>query len=78
VALLCSVWILKRSPFWILDELDAPLEESDTGRFLKMLDKSIGKSQFVIVSYTNCRGTSGGWNPRRACHGRGVCSWWKA
>lgn len=51
VALLFSIYMVKPSPFCILDELDAPLDESNIGRFLKMLDKFIGKSQFVIVTH---------------------------
>jgi chromosome segregation protein len=43
--------MVKPSPFCILDELDAPLDESNIGRFLKMLDKFIEKSQFVIVTH---------------------------
>jgi chromosome segregation protein len=51
VALLFSIYMVKPSPFCILDELDAPLDESNIGRFLKMLDKFIEKSQFVIVTH---------------------------
>jgi chromosome segregation protein len=35
----------------VLDELDAPLDESNIGRFLNMLDQFIDKSQFVIVTH---------------------------
>ena len=51
VALLFSIYMVKPSPFCILDELDAPLDDSNIGRFLKMLDKFIEKSQFVIVTH---------------------------
>ncbi|RYD32300.1 MAG: hypothetical protein EOP86_15990, partial [Verrucomicrobiaceae bacterium] len=51
VALLFSIYMVKPSPFCILDELDAPLDESNIGRFLRMLDKFIEKSQFVIVTH---------------------------
>lgn len=51
VALLFSIYMVKPSPFCILDELDAPLDESNIGRFLKMLDRFIEKSQFVIVTH---------------------------
>ena len=51
VALLFSIYMVKPSPFCILDELDAPLDESNIGRFLKMLDRFIAKSQFVIVTH---------------------------
>lgn len=51
VALLFSIYMVKPSPFCVLDELDAPLDESNIGRFLKMLDKFIQESQFIIVTH---------------------------
>ena len=51
VALLFSIYMVKPSPFCILDELDAPLDESNVNRFVKMLDKFIARSQFVIVTH---------------------------
>ncbi len=51
VALLFSIYMVKPSPFCVLDELDAPLDESNIGRFLSMLDRFIDKSQFVIVTH---------------------------
>jgi chromosome segregation protein len=51
VALMFSIYMVKPSPFCILDELDAPLDESNIGRFVRMLDKFISKSQFVIVTH---------------------------
>ncbi len=51
VALLFSIYMVKPSPFCVLDELDAPLDESNIGRFLNMLDQFIDKSQFVIVTH---------------------------
>lgn len=52
VALLFSIYMVKPSPFCVLDELDAPLDESNIGRFLQMLDKFIEKSQFIIVTHS--------------------------
>jgi chromosome segregation protein len=51
VALMFSIYMVKPSPFCILDELDAPLDESNIGRFVRMLDKFIENSQFVIVTH---------------------------
>lgn len=51
VALLFSIYMVKPSPFCVLDELDAPLDESNISRFLKMLDKFISNSQFIIVTH---------------------------
>ena len=51
VALLFSIYMVKPSPFCVLDELDAPLDESNIGRFLKVLDRFIDQSQFIIVTH---------------------------
>ncbi len=51
VALLFSIYMVKPSPFCVLDELDAPLDESNIARFLKMLERFTEQSQFVIVTH---------------------------
>src|SRR5262249_37478611 len=51
VALLFSIYMVKPSPFCVLDELDAPLDESNISRFLVMLDKFIERSQFIVVTH---------------------------
>ncbi len=52
VALLFSIYMIKPSPFCVLDELDAPLDEANIGRFLKVLDGFIDHSQFIIVTHS--------------------------
>ena len=52
VALLFSIYMVKPSPFCILDELDAPLDEANIGRFLKVLDRFCDQSQFIIVTHS--------------------------
>ena len=52
VALLFSIYQIKPSPFCVLDELDAPLDEANINRFLKVLDKFIDNSQFIIVTHS--------------------------
>jgi chromosome segregation protein len=42
---------VKPSPFCILDEMDAPLDESNIARFLKILDRFVGQSQFVVITH---------------------------
>ena len=44
--------MIKPSPFCVLDELDAPLDESNIGRFVKVLDRFIDNSQFIIVTHS--------------------------
>ena len=51
VALLFAIYMVKPSPFCVLDELDAPLDEANIGRFLKVLDRFIDDSQFIIVTH---------------------------
>ncbi len=52
VALLFGIYMVKPSPFCVLDELDAPLDEANIARFLRVLDRFIGSSQFVIVTHS--------------------------
>ncbi len=52
VALLFSIYMIKPSPFCVLDELDAPLDESNIGKFVKVLDRFIDNSQFIIVTHS--------------------------
>ncbi len=51
VALLFSIYMVKPSPFCLLDEIDAPLDESNINRFVKMLQRFTNQSQFVIISH---------------------------
>ncbi len=51
VALLFSIYQVKPSPFCVLDELDAPLDESNVGRFVKVLQRFLVHSQFVIITH---------------------------
>ncbi|MDQ6623446.1 MAG: hypothetical protein M3Y86_08175, partial [Verrucomicrobiota bacterium] len=51
VALLFSIYMVRPSPFCILDEMDAPLDESNINRFIKVLDRFVGQSQFIIITH---------------------------
>ena len=51
VALLFSIYQVKPSPFCVLDELDAPLDESNINRFVKILQRFLAHSQFVIITH---------------------------
>ena len=50
-ALLFSIYMVKPSPFCVLDELDAPLDESNINRFVRVLQRFITMSQFVIITH---------------------------
>jgi chromosome segregation protein len=51
VALLFALYLVKPSPFCLLDELDAPLDESNIGRFTDLLKKFVKNSQFIIITH---------------------------
>jgi chromosome segregation protein len=51
LALLIAVFRFRPSPFCILDEVDAPLDEANVGRFNKMLRDMCGQTQFIVVTH---------------------------
>ena len=51
VALLFAIYLVKPSPFCVLDEMDAPLDESNIGRFIKVLDRFAEQSQFLVITH---------------------------
>lgn len=51
VALLFSIYMIKPSPFCLLDELDAALDESNIGRFVGVLKDFLRHSQFVVITH---------------------------
>ena len=51
VALLFALYMVKPSPFCLLDELDAPLDESNIHRFTNLLKQFVKESQFLIITH---------------------------
>ncbi|MBA3849438.1 MAG: chromosome segregation protein SMC [Opitutus sp.] len=51
VALLFALYMVKPSPFCLLDELDAPLDESNIHRFTNLLKQFVSNSQFIIITH---------------------------
>ena len=51
VALLFAIYMVKPSPFCVLDEMDAPLDESNINRFIKILQRFVSLSQFVVITH---------------------------
>jgi len=51
VALLFSLYMVKPSPFCLLDELDAALDEANIGRFVKVVQGFLDRSQFVVITH---------------------------
>jgi chromosome segregation protein len=51
VALLFSIYMVRPSPFCVLDEIDAPLDESNINRFVRVLERFVAQSQFIIITH---------------------------
>jgi chromosome segregation protein len=51
VALVFSIFRLNPAPFCLLDEVDAPLDEANVGRFSQMVVEMSKSVQFLIVSH---------------------------
>ncbi len=51
IALLFGIYQVKPSPFCILDEVDAPLDDANTKRFTKLLKTFANDTQFIIVTH---------------------------
>ena len=52
ISLLFAIFQYKPSPFCILDEVDAPLDDANIGRFVKMLDGLKQQTQFVLITHS--------------------------
>jgi chromosome segregation protein len=51
IALLFAIYLVKPSPFCILDEVDAPLDDSNIDRFTRILNKFSNNTQFIVVTH---------------------------
>ena len=51
MALLFAIFEVKASPFCLLDEIDAPLDDSNVERFLNVLKQFIDRCQFIIITH---------------------------
>ncbi len=50
-ALLFAIYLVKPSPFCIMDEVDAPLDDANIDRFCKLLQDFNDNTQFIIVTH---------------------------
>jgi chromosome segregation protein len=50
-ALLFAIYLIKPAPFCILDEVDAPLDDANVGKFTNMIRQFSRDSQFIIVTH---------------------------
>ncbi|MFV1986603.1 MAG: chromosome segregation protein SMC [Gemmatimonadota bacterium] len=51
LALLFAIYLAKPSPFCLLDEVDAPLDETNVMRFVHMLEEFKGDTQFIVITH---------------------------
>jgi chromosome segregation protein len=51
VSLLFAIFLVKPSPFCVLDEVDAPLDDANVGRFNNAVREMTDQSQFIIVTH---------------------------
>jgi len=51
ISLLFSLYLVKPSAYCILDELDAPLDDANIGRFVNILKKFSEETQFIVVTH---------------------------
>jgi len=52
ISLLFAIFHYKPSPFCILDEVDAPLDDANIGRFVRLLDTLRDQTQFVLITHS--------------------------
>jgi chromosome segregation protein len=51
IALLFAIYMVKPSPFCILDEVDAPLDDANIGRYIEMIRKFSVNTQFLMITH---------------------------
>ena len=52
VALLLAIFQFRPSPFCVLDEVDAPFDEANIGRFIDVIKEFLGGTRFIIVTHS--------------------------
>jgi chromosome segregation protein len=51
VSLLFSIYLTKPSPFCLMDEVDAPLDDANVGRFIRLLEEFKQSTQFIVITH---------------------------
>jgi len=51
LSLLFGIFLTKPSPFCLLDEVDAPLDDQNIGRFVRMLTQFKSRTQFIVITH---------------------------
>ena len=52
VSLLFALFLHRPSPFCLLDEVDAPLDEANVGRFVDLVRELTDRSQFIVITHS--------------------------
>jgi chromosome segregation protein len=53
LSLLFGIYLVKPSPFCVLDEVDAPLDESNIYRFIRLLQEFKDQTQFIVITHNS-------------------------
>jgi len=51
ISLLFSIYLTKPAPFCLLDEVDAPLDDANVMRFVRLLDEFKADTQFIVITH---------------------------
>jgi chromosome segregation protein len=51
VSLIFAIFLIKPSPFCILDEVDAPLDDANVGRYNDLVREMTERSQFIVITH---------------------------
>jgi chromosome segregation protein len=51
ISLLFAIYLTKPSPFCLLDEVDAPLDDANVARFVRLLDEFKAETQFIVITH---------------------------
>lgn len=51
LSLLFGIFLTKPSPFCLMDEVDAPLDDANIGRFVRMLNEFKANTQFIVITH---------------------------
>lgn len=51
ISLLFAIYMVKPSPFCILDEIDAPLDDANVTRFIKLVNNFTHSTQFIVITH---------------------------
>ncbi len=60
IALMFAIYLVRPSPFCFLDEIDAPLDDTNVSRFLRMLERFAPRTQFLVITHNKLTMAKGG------------------